>query len=244
MTPGSYELIFKDINDHDNAVIIDRWPDMCPVCESGIDAKLIGAHGKNEWSSFDSGCYVQALFKCPKRDCQAVFVGYYTAPRGRRYTGDNYVFLNNTFIRSFFKVEEFDEEIKTLSTNFIKIFTQAKVADDMGLELICGSGYRKALEFLVKDYLIYIKPQKKVVINDLSLGTLIVKEVDYEKIKIAAGLAKDVGNDETHYQKKLEGLTIEDLKKLIKITAHWISDELTMNGYLEKITFQKKASND
>lgn len=56
------------------------------------------------------------------------------------------------------RVKDFSQEIKDLSPNFVKIYHQAEQAENTGLSDICGLGYRKALEFLVKDYAIAFNP--------------------------------------------------------------------------------------
>lgn len=233
----SKELHFLDIDGHDNAVIIDKYPDQCPLCGHGIDVKGIGAYGKTD--RYSNTHHIQAIFQCPRLECQTVFIAIYASPTGFNRNHSEYVFLRNHYVPTFYKNEQFDEEIGKLSPNFIAIYRQAKIADDMSLDLICGTGYRKALEFLIKDYLILIKPDKKDEILKRKLGWLIAKEVSSEKVKLSAGLAKDVGNDEAHYQRKMEELSLEDQKKLTKLTTHWISDELTLMGYLEKIVPKK-----
>ncbi len=237
----SKELHFKDKTGHDNAVIIDKYPDLCPVCDHGIDAKGIDAYGKTDM--FRDGHYIQAVFQCPRENCQAIFITFYTSASYGPRNFNEYVFLRNCYVPAYFEPEKFDEEIESFSPDFIKIFTQAKMADSMGLHLICGAGYRKSLEFLIKDYVNFTKPKKKQIVSDHSLGWLIVNEVDSEKVKFTAGLAKDVGNDETHYEKKIEELSLEDLRKLIKLTTNWISDELTMRGYLQKVDQNKETAN-
>lgn len=230
----SFKLDYLDLNGQTDSVIIDKYPDRCPVCENGIEAKFFGAYGKS-YSNYRSGHSVQAIFSCPRLDCQTVFIAYYASFYGSRsYSPDDYVFLQNAFIRPYFKPEEFEEEIKTLSQNFVEIYTQAKTAEEMGLVLICGPGYRKALEFLIKDFLIKAKSKKATYVKNHKLGWLIAKDVDSEKIRITSGLAKDFGNDETHYEKRIEKLTIEDMKKLIKLTWHWITDEILTEGYKDK----------
>jgi len=54
----------------------------------------------------------------------------------------------------------FPKEVEKYSKNFIVIYNQAFTAEINGLTEICGLGYRKAFEFLIKDYLIK-KIQKK-----------------------------------------------------------------------------------
>ena len=47
--------------------------------------------------------------------------------------------------------QDFSERLKELSPKFIEIYQQSQIAEDAGLSELCGMGYRKALEFLVKD---------------------------------------------------------------------------------------------
>ena len=229
---GSNELIYKDLNDHDNAVIIDKEPDTCPVCKQGIDPIWLQAHGKGGGTSPNDGYEIQSIYKCPRIECQAIFTAYYTSPSYYGYRrNENYVFLNESFIIPYKKSADFDTEIEKLSPSFIKIFNQAKRADENGLDEICGGGYRKALEFLIKDFVLLYDPKSKKEVEQHSLGWVIANKVQSERIQITAGLAKDVGNDEVHYIRKMETLSVEDLKKLITLTTHWIVDELLTGKY-------------
>jgi hypothetical protein len=58
------------------------------------------------------------------------------------------------------------------------IYTQAHAAEALELTEICGVGYRKALEFLIKDYLITKKPEKSDDIRKMLLGGCIDSYVD------------------------------------------------------------------
>lgn len=226
---GSFELLFKDLNDHDNAVIIDSEPDHCPACDKGIQPLFIEAHGK---ANRDWGHYIQSIYKCPSQECQAVFIAYYTsASWGKPGIISEYVFLKNTFIPPYYEEEKFDDEILRLSPLFVAIFTEASNAENLGFKNICGAGYRKGLEYLIKDYLKLTKPDQLEEIEKHFLGYVIAHYVDNEKIRNMAGLAGKVGNDETHYTRKIEELSLEDLKKLIRLTTHWIVDELLTEKY-------------
>lgn len=46
----------------------------------------------------------------------------------------------------------FSNIISELSPNFCEIYNQAYIAEQTNLMQICGTGYRKSLEFLIKDY--------------------------------------------------------------------------------------------
>ncbi len=227
----SFELHFKDHKDHDNAVIIDKEPDTCPVCEHGIEALFIDAYGRTD---LQRGHFIQTIFKCPRIECQAVFLAFYTSPSwftSRSYSEN--VYLSKVLIRSYWKEDKFDEEIENLSPDFVRIYTQSSIAESQGLNEICGPGYRKSLEFLIKDYLKLTQPDIFSEIEKHQLGYVIAHYIDDERIKNMAGLAKDIGNDETHYIKKIEALSIEDMKKLIRLTSHWIVTELLTDKYSE-----------
>jgi len=240
-------LVFWDDNDHHNEVIIDEIPDTCPRCDRGIKPIFVTSYGFKNERDYRSQFTIQTIFRCPRTECQVLFVTIYEGVEqaGSRGTSE-YVFKRATGYLFRDQVgEKFGEEIEKLSIRFIKIYNQAKTAEEGGLDEMIGPGYRKALEILIKDYLIFIKPTIKEAVLNNSLGFVIVNYINNEKIKIMAGLAKNVGNNETHYQKKLEGLTIDDLKKLIKLTSHWIVTELLTKQYSElykKLMHPKKDS--
>jgi hypothetical protein len=45
-------------------------------------------------------------------------------------------------------------------------------------------------------------------------------------LKTTASRATWLGNDETHYVRKWEDKDLNDLKKLIDLTVHWVSAEI------------------
>ena len=59
----------------------------------------------------------------------------------------------------------FSEIITSISPQFASIYNQAYHAEQMDLDQICGVGYRKALEFLIKDYLISKETDEQVIVN-------------------------------------------------------------------------------
>lgn len=110
---------------------------------------------------------------------------------------------------------EFTAVVHSISPNFIEIYNQAKKAEDYGLGHIAGMGYRKALEFLVKDYAIKTDPGKEDEIKSAMLGPCIKKYIDDKYVKQSAKAASWVGNDETHYQRLNEDKDIADLKRYL-----------------------------
>lgn len=124
--------------------------------------------------------------------------------------------------------EIFSDIINEVSSTFDQIYNQALAAEQLGLDQICGVGYRKSLEFLIKDYLIsnLESEDNKDKIKKKRLGACIENDVTSENIKAVAKRATWLGNDETHYVKKWEDKQVEDLKGLIKLTIKWIETEI------------------
>ena len=62
--------------------------------------------------------------------------------------GDGFIYASSSPVKSC--EQNFSEAITSLSPDFVSIYTQAALAESLGLDQICGIGYRKAIEFLVK----------------------------------------------------------------------------------------------
>ena len=133
---------------------------------------------------------------------------------------------------------EFDQALAKLSPSFIKIHDQALAADTYGLGEIAGVGLRKALEFLVKDYCIRKYPDQADENKKTFLGTCIKKFVTDPNVSKCAERAAWLGNDETHYLKVWSQHDLEDLKRLIKLTVNWISNELLTEQYFSEMPAQ------
>ncbi|GAA6336162.1 hypothetical protein I080019B2_09090 [Bacteroides stercoris] len=128
----------------------------------------------------------------------------------------------------------FSNIISELSPNFCEIYNQAYIAEQTNLMQICGTGYRKSLEFLIKDYLISITPEDQhETIRNKFLNNCIRDNISNINIKTVASRAVWLGNDETHYTRKWEDKDINDLKSIIELTLHWIESEIRTQKLLE-----------
>lgn len=128
---------------------------------------------------------------------------------------------------------EFDEEmnpeieystvINNISSNFHVIYNQALNAEYYLLNEICGMGFRKAFEFLIKDYLIYLG---KMTIDEAKKEIRLQKCIDFlDENYIIQKLATHIGylgNDFSHYYRKWEKKDIKDLKEMINLLVDWI----------------------
>jgi len=206
--------------------IVDK-PDHCPLCNKGIDPIL-------SYSFLDENFpkRVQIIFRCPREDCRRLFIGIYFQPDrfGASHRRDYELrLLTPTNIEEI----KFSKEIEETSKPFCEIYTQANFAEKKGLKDICGAGYRKALEFLIKDYAINKYADRKEDIKKLFLGKIINEYVEDSKIKNCAKRAVWLGNDEIHYTRRWEDKELKDLKILIDLTTNWIESEILTEKYIE-----------
>lgn len=121
-----------------------------------------------------------------------------------------------------YEVEKFDENIENISPQFVKIYNQALQAETIGLDEIAGLGYRKSVEFLIKDYAIYKNPEKEKEIKNTWMKVCIEKYIDNNNIKLLAERSDWIGNDEAHYVRKQEDRDITDMKRFIKAMVYFI----------------------
>lgn len=123
---------------------------------------------------------------------------------------------------SCYEEEKFDKEIEKISPQFVKIYNQALQAENMGLDEIAGLGYRKSVEFLIKDFATYKNPEKEEEIKNTWMKVCIENYIDNKQIKILAERSDWIGNDEAHYVRKQEDRDINDMKKFIKAMVYFI----------------------
>lgn len=215
----------------------DEIPEVCPICHKKTSPKLIQSfldtrrHDKS----------LQIVFRCGNEFCRNIFIAYY---RGRYVFPTNFHFMFSR-PRQFLE-KEFSQIIKDISKNFVIAYNQSFIAEQSELTEICGTGYRKSLEFLIKDYLIFKNPKIAKKIKAEFLGTVIIKRVKNIKLKEVAKRAAWLGNDETHYERIWIDKDIVDLKKAIDLVVSWIDTDCSTEDFLksmpEKITEKQKIS--
>ncbi|WP_282035199.1 hypothetical protein [Metabacillus indicus] len=211
--------IFSD-EESINFNLFNELPDTCPVCSFSISPTYILTYLKNDFTR-------ELLCGCPRNECRALFFAV--------YQGDNYAsYLVNCYPYS--KVnKEFPQEVADLSPSFVAIFNQAHHAEQEKLDLICGVAYRKALEYLIKDYVLKMYPEDDSKIKSMVLQQCIQKFITEPSIKLMAERATWLGNDETHYVRKWKDKDLQDLKNLIDLTVYFISMSLKALRYQEEM---------
>lgn len=182
----------------------------CPYCHKTLLTELTFAFLDEE------NTLAYSLIYCP--NCYQYFFCTYKYDN----ISDRYM-LDATYPPNIFSIQ-ISDEIKKISPNFVEIFSQAQTAEKANLTWITGIAYRKALEFLVKDYVISIYPDKAEEIMKEALSATI-KRIDSTKIQTLAKKASWIGNDETHYLKKHKDLDLNTMKSFIKAMLTYIEAE-------------------
>jgi len=203
---------------------IDALPNECPYCLRTINPSVIDVINPVNYDGLEDQS-IQVILLCPSFSCHKVFVGYY----------ENFGHAAN-FVKTSqgaLKRLSFNEAVDEISPDFSIIYNQAFAAEQQELLEICGVGYRKALEFLIKDYAIDKDPSVRETIEKKMLMACINDYVNDNRIKSVAKRAVWLGNDETHYIRKWAGKNLDDLKKLIDLTVHWIEMEKLTKSFEE-----------
>jgi len=210
----------------------DNNPDYCPLCHHGIESQYLLSSCIATHSGTSD--ILEIIFKCPRSVCRRVFIGRYAKHSNYRHQYDGEFKLKNT---APFKAAEpiFPEEVKEISPDYVELYTQSYTAELHQLNQICGVGYRKSLEYLIKDYAIYKNPADESKIKSIFLGVCIKDYVEDSNVKECAKRASWLGNDETHYVRKWVDKDINDMKILIKLTETWIQANLLTEKYLKEM---------
>ena len=194
-----------------------QFPNKCPICHS-----LVVITGYVSYGIFKD--FTEIIYYCPNPDCGRLFIGYYSLPGGKL----------RRFLPSEPSPEEIPPIIKEISPQFVEIYNQAKEAQASGLSQICGPGYRKAFEFLIKDYAKTKASEDatRKTIETSFAGNVVDDYIDDSRAHAVAKRALWLGNDETHYLRIWTDHNIDDLIALIQLTIHWIEIERLSEKYV------------
>lgn len=123
----------------------------------------------------------------------------------------------------------FSDSIQDVSKDFLEIYAQADKAEKSGLDKIAGMGYRKAIEFLVSDYLkwLNIGIDKSWIEDSKTSLSQKIKKIPDQRIRDAATAITYLGNDQTHYAQRHPEYGIDSMKGFINLLVADITNEIT-----------------
>lgn len=214
-------------------------PNICPHCH-------IVNTPHEQWNvntrDTDDTPVVISAWLCSNDSCRRIFLVNY------KMDGQDFKF--NRFLNGLPKGPDWPKPILDLksgnqngadqpsSSRFIKTYLQSLVAENSGLDELAGMGYRKAIEYLVKDWAIQEKPGDKVKIESSWLGA-VIHDYYTGDLKEILERATWLGNDQAHYNKIFEEYDIEVLKELIELIMVELDRQYKKKHYIETIQKRK-----
>lgn len=216
-----------------------KEPNVCPHCHFTNTP-----HQKFQSKTRDTDntdCNLQ-IWQCSNQDCLKLFAVVFKVENGTAVIDKT---LNGSPKGPIWPDAILDlKDGKTIGsdgeeqTKFIKTYLQSLEAEKRGLNEIAGMGYRKSIEYLVKDWAIYKAPNDKGKILKLWLGQTISEYFEGD-LKDILERATWLGNDQSHYNKLFEEYDISELKELIGLIMVELDREKKKKHYIETIQKRK-----
>ena len=132
-------------------------PSYCPLCKHAIQPKELHLSTfKNEKQRW----FISIMYLC--KHCYQTFIVLHKCQltNTNSFTQRSQYSAEIMYIEpNRFTPQTFDSHIHDVSPDFVNIYNQALAAENSRLNEIAGVGYRKSLEFLIKDYLILPFPK-------------------------------------------------------------------------------------
>jgi len=132
-------------------------PDVCPVCKHACQAIQLGQPIVYPESRDEGSWNLQMLFRCPRQSCGTLFIAEYSPRIDHRR---NYHFELSALYPRIPDEAKIADGVERVSPSFVKILNQSLAAESHNLDQLVGIGLRKALEFPIKDYCVYKRPDK------------------------------------------------------------------------------------
>lgn len=215
-------------------------PNICPHCHVVNEPEY--RHSEST-TDMNNERQMITIWRCTNRDCGRKFPALYHHTGGNQF--DFIRFLNGlpkgpdwpTPILNLKSGNKEDLE-QELQSRFIETYLQSLTAENDGLDEIAGMGFRKSVEYLVKDWAIQSNPQDSEKINGLWLSA-VINEYYEGDLKGILERATWLGNDQAHYNKLFEEYDISVLKELIELIMVELDRQYKLNHYNETIQKRK-----
>ena len=216
----------KSLIEYDDNDFIDvEVPEVntCPNCNIATSPTFVDGFYIKHPDFEVNYCYI--VLYCPR--CSSLYTARYFDGSAVYGSSLNNLFLDSVFPKTANKIS-FSDNIKEISPEFVSLYNQAAEAEKQDeIKGLAGLGYRKSLEFLVKDFLIKVQHEDKDTIIKMELGKCINKLPS--RLQDIARASIWIGNDEVHYFRKNPEYDIEDLKSFIECLIHFLEIEYTYN---------------
>jgi len=219
-----------------NTNYIPRNPNICPHCHVVNNPEPIWQARTKDTDNVDSNI---SAWKCANSECRKLFIALYQLVEGKAKL--------IRFLNGYPKGPDWPKPILELKnrngedteqSRFIRTYLQSLEAENYGLDEIAGMGFRKAIEYLVKDWAINTNPEDQEKIQELWLGQVIKKYYKGD-LKDILERATWLGNDQAHYNRLFEEFDIDILKELIALIMVELDRQYKMSHYINSIQRKK-----
>lgn len=210
---------------------LEDLPEECPLCHRAI-AAIRCACDRVFADEYENVEAVESIIQCPA--CKHLFVATYERQNNGGFAVSS-TEPRRPILRAFGAVDD-------VSPLFLQIYNQAASAEAHGLNEIAGLGYRKALEFLIKDFCILEHPDDAATIKKSFLKGVIKTYFSGTAIGNAAERAAWLGNDEAHYTRIWEQHDVTHLKKLLSMVVNGLNERLEYESLMA--SFETNQKND
>ncbi|HEL2246384.1 hypothetical protein RFL04_08605 [Streptococcus suis] len=211
--------------------------DICPNCKKPTNPHLVNS------SYFPLGEEKTSLvltFRC--LGCKHFWTEEFIATRHRinSYT-DKYEIEHLKVTPSLPSDIPISDDVELVSPIGKQIYVQALKAEHEQLDHIAGIGYRKALEFFVKDFSIVTNPDDEDKIIKMPLKQVIEKYIKDDDLKTFALASAYIGNDEGHYYRNNPDKDFSHLKNYLHGVIHYMEMKLNFLDAQELVSRSKKS---
>jgi hypothetical protein len=205
-----------------------NFPNMCSIChhDSFKPEFLFGTFVRGD----SSGYFLECVFQCTNSNCNSLLIGYYK----RVHIRVPFELIKVSPTQTQTKEKNFSPEINEVSKRFVTLYNQLFIAEQKDIEFILGIGYRKALEFLIKDFLIFIDPNAREKVENASLRYCI-KKIDNKSISGISDKVTWLGNEADQYTRQWDGKDVNELKKMIDVTSTYITANIQLKKHMDRL---------
>lgn len=212
----------------------------CPICHSYQNFTPL----KFDWCMYDeekNPCYLlgvidkitydiklyEYLYKCENPKCNSFVI---------RICRNNQEAIDETIPKDYWYFDFSSYPfINKISPIFQSLFNQSFKAEQLWCKDIAWPWYRKAVEFLVKDYIIKTGKWKKEDVESRFVSKCIKNFINDDRIKKLSKWAFWFGNNKTHYYSEWNGDSLKELKDIIILLCHYIESDLYSCELLNKV---------
>lgn len=229
---GENYMLVKISTDRYNKeeVFID---DICPNCSKPTNPQLV-SQGCNEIMPGKDSFYV--TLRC--LGCYHYWIEEFV----RDLYSDSYSPITHIKVKPQLPSDiPISNDLELISPVGKEIYVQSLRAEQEHLDLIAGIGYRKALEFFVKDFSILTNPGDEEKITKMSLKQVIEDYIEDKELKTCALASTYIGNDEGHYYRKNPDKNLADLKNYIHGVIYYLEMKLNFLDAQELVNRSKKS---